>query len=393
MELKTEMRCEVCDSVDWALLPLAKDGTSVTTSGVIVEEPLGKAQCRHCGLVQRLTDKYLGHGAFYEKSYQTYFNRVGAQKFDQARYVSMAAWMSDNIKPFNPKNILDVGCGRGWTILQMKNLFPDAVIKGVEPSDEDTLQGNANGLDIVNATLSEAIDTIGKFDVVYCNNVIQHSLSAREFIRDLKNAVTDDGLIVITAPDASTPSNEMMWCDQNFSLLPENLIALAEKENLKVHAWSKAPEGIVNLANKQLVVLSKNNSRSTISANNIPRINITENISARQAYVKGWQELDNYLLNKIQGKSRVFNFGASMWSYLLRGYARQYWKKVDNCLIDNFDGQFMDKQVLPIESINFTNDDVLVLGTEPLAQDKLESILLNRNLGVEIIKWNNRVAC
>lgn len=358
---------------------------------MIVDASLGKGQCNSCGVVQRLTTELLGQGTFYTQNYHTYFSRVGAETFDRSRYAATAMWMKSSLGKFCPQNIADVGCGRGWTMKEMSLLFPDTPITGIEPSEEDARLASENGFDIITSTLEAAMSTVGTFDLIYCNNVIQHSLSPRKFLSNLMQIVSDNGLIVLTCPDVTRPSNEMMWSDQNFSLAPVHLFKLASDVGLHVLSW-QMPPSLVNLANKQLIIASKDSRIPfTFCSGDPPSFSISENIEERNQYLEGWQSLDNYLCQSVSDKTAVYNFGASMWSYLLRGYCPKYWQKVDACVIDEFSGQFMDKAVMPYQGIEFTRKDAVVLGTEPLNQPSLEQTLRDRCLAASIITWNQIV--
>ena len=382
--------CAVCGQDEWVKLPFFSSDQSVTTSGIIVHSPLGKAQCIHCGLVQRVGQKYLALSDFYEKSYHTYFNRPGAEAFERRRYQSMASWMAGAISPFIPDTIIDVGCGSGWTMREMAIFFPHADFTGVEPSVEDAAACIKNGMKVINNTIEGAKESLIQYDLVYSNNVIQHSVSPREFLNNLKELVTDKGLILITCPDTSIPSNEIMWSDQNFSLAPCHLMKIAVEAGLNVVELN-SEAGVASIANKQLIVLTKSGN-SIIDLEKYQSFNGHDNIKRRFEYLEGWMSLDQSLLEVVSQKKNVYNFGASMWSYLLRAYCPKYWQRVNCCIIDDFVGIFMDKSVQDINHIDFTKDDIIVLGTEPLSQNLLLDKLQLRGINVEIHTWNNIVS-
>ena len=66
--------CEICGGRDWYASVDPLPGISVTTPGTLVRRPLGKAECRGCGVVQKVVGGYLGLSDFYEKDYSTYFD-------------------------------------------------------------------------------------------------------------------------------------------------------------------------------------------------------------------------------------------------------------------------------------------------------------------------------
>jgi 2-polyprenyl-3-methyl-5-hydroxy-6-metoxy-1,4-benzoquinol methylase len=381
--------CEICKKEDWYLLPLAKERNSVATSGIIVKQPLGKAQCTNCGFVQRIADKFLGSDFFYEENYQTYYNRVGAKSYDKKRYELMAQWIIDSLHGYIPQKAVDIGCGQGWLLKEMSIRLPNTNFIGIEPSIENSRMARKEGLCVSTGKLEELKQEIGVFDFVYSTNVIQHTNSVRAFLKDMIQIVTKEGYILIICPDATVPSNEMMWCDQNFSLAPQHLIKIAHDYNLKIIAWRKPPAD-ARLLDKQLILLSRKKHKSRDrDSDKPPTLNILQNISHRESYVASWLELDSLLNERINPTGNVYNFGASMWSYLLRGYCPEYWKHVKACIVDNFSGIFMDRTVIEFDWDVLHSRDTVVLGINPTIQPHLLERFKKKR--IDVVAWFDKI--
>jgi SAM-dependent methyltransferase len=379
--------CEVCGRTDWHVFADPRPDRSVTTAGTIVSTPLGKAQCRRCGLVQRIAGGYLSDTEFYAKEYGGYSARIGAATYDADRYATMAQWMDDAIGPHEPRTILDVGCGRGWAMQATGKVFPAATVWGIEPSESDSNLARGDGLHVVTGTLAEAAHRFTDVDLVYSNNVIQHTASPRGFLRDLLRLVGETGLVVVTCPDATDPSNEMMWADQNFSFAPRHLMGMAEEVGFAVKAWRRPPNAHF-LRDKQLVVLARAAHDPVGAFDHAPPFDVATTLRPRDEYVKAWASLDAYLVDRIRNATRVFNFGASMWSHLLRGYCPDYWARVTACIVDNFEGTFMDRSVRP-DARQLGENDVIVLGINPEHHPALEQRF--RREGYETVRWDHLI--
>lgn len=349
-------------------------------------EALGKSQCKSCGLVQRTEVDFLAEGKFYEENYTTYFDRLGAESYEKDRYAATTKWMLDAIGNPDINSVIDAGCGRGWTLRALGTLLPKASLSGIEPSKENADFGTAEGFNIINAKAEEAVGKLEAADLVFCNNVIQHTADPAAFMNSLKKLAKPGGLIVITCPDGSMPANDMMWCDQNFSFAPEHLAKLAASAGLIALKWQKAPEDAPTLIDKQLIVLSSQEN-SLASDRNFKLLEIPKNIKLRDAYVYNWNTLDSFLCSEIEKYGTVFNFGASVWSYLLRGYCPSYWEQVQACTIDDFSGEFMDKKVIQFDTKAFPKDAVLVLGVSPTFQKVLTERFKSSEL--KTISWSN----
>jgi len=380
--------CLICDSHSWHSLPNPSDTCSVTTSGHKVGRLLNKLQCRHCGFVQ-IQPENMSSENFYKEEYSTYYERVAAKTFDDPRYRHLAQWMFEAVSPLKPHSILDVGCGRGWEMEKVGQLFPDAEIMGVEPSLQNSRIGADRGLKIIAGTLEASAASLPKFDLIYSTNVLQHVQAPKDFLAIQKSLLNEDGVVVIKCPDSSRPGNEMLYYDQKCSFAPVHLKLLAQKVGFENLSWRKPP-ATDSLLDKQLIVLGRNKGLPNLPFDIAPTFDVEENIRLRVKYVESWRMLDDYLCSQIPIGGKVYNFGASMWSYNLRAYCPQYWSQVERCLVDGFEGRFMDKEVIPFDLGLFEPGDVIVLGTNPEGQDNLKKRFVEDN--IRVIAWNHIIS-
>jgi SAM-dependent methyltransferase len=267
-----------------------------------------------------------------------------------------------------PERILDVGCGRGWMLEAMREIYPEAIFAGVEPSEEESRIARENGWDVRTGRVGAGEVNDDPFDLVYSNNVIQHTTDPRVFMRHLKALAGENGLIVVTCPDATQPGNEIIWSDQSFSFLPAHMVALAAAEGLQVLGWY-GPPAFANLQHKQLIVMSVSKKDDLDDSFRVPATPALEELlQQRLNYFRAWAAIDQHLGHRLPETGRVFNFGASMWSCLLAAYCPEYWRRVDSCTVDGFSGEFLGKQVVAFETLEFSKEDSLVLGTNPAVQ-------------------------
>ena len=124
-----------------------------------------------------------------------------------------------------------------------------------------------------------------------------------------------------------------------------------------------------NLLNKQIVILAKDDADIAVSALEAG-YSPAELFERRAEYLRKWQLLDGVLGKRVGGYS-VYNFGASMWTWLLAGYCPAYWAKVKACMVDGEHGQAVDKIVLPPLEIRLGKEDCVVLGINPINQASL----------------------
>lgn len=383
------MNCIVCSCNDWRLLPIPAPGQSVTTSGIIIPEPLEREQCMSCGLLQKRGQRFVGHSLFYEEQYQSYYERPNVERFDRGRYLAMAEWMKSALgNDFTPRSILDVGCGAGWAMEAMQPIYANATIAGVEPSIANAQKARLAGFEVASTRFGSGAAPSGSYDLIYSNNVLQHITDLPGFFHDLATHLAGRGRIAMILPDATEPSNEMLWCDHNFSFRPNDLAALAETARLRLHNWQPNPPDN-SLRHKQMVVLTKADDSRTTFGFPEQAFSAAVLFERRSAYLSKWRELDSELTRRTAGHARVFNFGASMWSWLLAGYCPNYWSSVRACLVDGGTGQCIDKPVLSPPDIEFAETDCIVLGINPVSQKAVG--MRFRDLLATIVTWSDLV--
>jgi len=342
-----------------------------------------------CGFVAQTGSEFLAKTDYYEQRYVDYYRRPGTAVYDVHRYVAMANWMKDALGDFQPKTVLDVGCGAGSSMVEVKKAYTSAEIEGIEPSIENGGIARHRGFNVQTFKVGEGRSSEKKYDLIYSHNVFTHVNDPTAFLFGLKEMLADGGRIVQLTADSTTPSNELLWCDNNYSYLPIHLVKLAEKAGLVALRYEENPYD-VTILNKQIVVFAKEGrADSTIEKLRAKKINVGELFNRRATYMADWMKTNNDLREEISAYSRVVNFGASMWTWLLAGCCPDYWSRVDFCTVEGFSGRCVDRDVIAFADVEWKRADCLVLGVNPLNQDKLKARFDEQPF--HVITWNDRV--
>ncbi len=383
------MKCIVCTSQDWQQLP-SPFPYSMTTSGMIIDEPLSKAHCAKCGNLQRSGIYLLGKTDYYETKYN-FYSRPGADIFDKSRYHSMAEWITNAIGNFKPRTILDAGCGRGWMLNAMSNFFPDGILHGIEPSIKDSNIARSLGYNVITCKIDHSLKMNNKYDLIYSTNVIEHTINPKEFLKSLSFALSEEGIIVLICPDSTNPGAELMFSDQNYSFIPSNIHEIVKSIELQLISW-KLPPNHYTLSEKQLCIIA-NSCNSSKHFSTDPYIEIIPNdlYTARRDYIMKYAKCDNYLCENIKNSKIVVNFGTSTWAWLFSAYCPNYWKNVDFCAIDNGTGEFMGKEVVDYKALSPSDSLSIVICTSPNIQPQLKKRFENDRF--RTVTWNHIIAC
>jgi SAM-dependent methyltransferase len=111
------------------------------------------------------------------------------------------------------KNILDAGCGNGRvTALLAMNAAPTSTITGIDLTAADVAENNLKGIRNVSfhkKDLMEDNSSIGKFDFIYCQEVLHHTNDPfRSFSNLVQNNLSDKGTIAIYVYKKKAPLRE-----------------------------------------------------------------------------------------------------------------------------------------------------------------------------------------
>lgn len=383
--------CVFCGADNWTRLPDPHPARSITTSGVFVEQSLGKSHCNSCGLVQRTAHPFLGLGDFYQNSYSRYYERPGTEQFNRDRYRQIALWVSAAARLAGwPTSVLEVGCGRGWTLRELREILPDVQLSGIEPSMENSEIARHSGFDVLTGTLDQAPVGDRRFDLIFSNHVLQHTIDPLRFLADHKRLLSEGGRVVVSLQDARKPSSELLFSDQNFSLTPAHLAELGDRAGLELIEMYEAP---VDQPGLYLSVMAVYREKQTNRSPVVLRLPSAEEraalLAARIAYLQDWAQLDAALLQRARSASRLVNFGAGMFSFQLACYCPEYWAVVEACIVEGQSGEFIGKSVYPAIEDFDPAVTCIGLGTRPWIQGLLAKRLQAE--GYKSVRWDDLI--
>lgn len=143
-----------------------------------------------------------------------------------------------NLLPEYHSSVLEVGCGEGSFKNCLKNVEE---YWGIEPYKEaaDIAQKK---LDVVfNNTYEEVADKIpdNKFDLIVCNDVIEHMIDHNAFLSSIKEKLTDNGALILSVPNVRYVRNlksllfNKDWKYKNEGVLDKTHLRFFTEKSLK----------------------------------------------------------------------------------------------------------------------------------------------------------------
>ena len=114
----------------------------------------------------------------------------------------------------NPKNVLDIGCGMGFDLLNIKKIFPDIDLYGIDNDFGEKIEflsENENGIKVLNCDIEEKyLDfTDEKFDIVISNQTIEHCKNIHHIISECTRVLKINGTLIIGVPNLASLHNRI----------------------------------------------------------------------------------------------------------------------------------------------------------------------------------------
>ncbi|MGO1043855.1 glycosyltransferase [Clostridioides difficile] len=99
-------------------------------------------------------------------------------------------------------NVLEIGCGIGATLLEIKNIYKNSSVYGIEIS-ESAGKLAKNSADVLVANIEEAeLDyKKGFFDYIILGDVLEHLVNPWKVVNDLKQYLKKDGCLIASIPN------------------------------------------------------------------------------------------------------------------------------------------------------------------------------------------------
>ena len=121
--------------------------------------------------------------------------------------------ITKNVSKYKPETILDIGCGDGKGVIQIANCFNVnfSKIHGVDISDA-SLEACRSKFNVIKIDLEkdELPFRNDSFDLVNCNQVLEHLRNYRQVIKDAIRVTKNGGYILIGIPNLSHLINRIL---------------------------------------------------------------------------------------------------------------------------------------------------------------------------------------
>ena len=158
--------------------------------------PIRLYQCKSCGFGQYLPI-VVGDSDFYAAiGMLDYYNE---DKWEFSRSLQL-------IRDEDASSVIDVGCGSGHFLDQLRAALPSIKATGIEINELAAAQARSRGHHVEVLDWSSdnfTIDSVPKADLVVCHQVLEHVRDSVRFLEAIHAMLNDKGLAIISTPDSA----------------------------------------------------------------------------------------------------------------------------------------------------------------------------------------------
>lgn len=372
--------CRICGRDVWASLGKVA-GRSLLSDGRIVDYPLARVACAHCGVARHAAPPTPARvAAFYDDAYALYDNPIGGF-FEDKRQQKYAAWLTERLGVADARSLFEIGCGNGSLMYLLRDAVPGLAVAGIEPAGGAVAHGRSVGLDIAQGGFADmAADRSA--DVVIAINVIEHVGDPVALLRHAARVAGADGRVVIVHPDGERPSSELLFVDHLHSFTKAAIVAAAERAGLNLRVSERAPDALGPFVGHVLSV-ARGEWRD-----DWPMMDRLQ--QARRGALADWAALDARLGERLAPFAHVRCFGTGEAAAMLRCYAPEAWRRIEGFVVDAAPGDFDGRAVGVLSDLPPSADMAVLLALREDVQAAVGDRLAA--LGYRPIRWDDLVA-
>lgn len=234
------VQCRVCHSsklskyLDFGLMPLANSYVDPHSEEQEPTFPLSVFFCENCFLstLGVVVDPFV---MFSQYAYKSSISRT---------FQNHCASMADQVRSLlgnGPLCVLDIASNDGCLLREFKKKGFEVL--GVDPAENLAAQANAEGIKTLpefwsDSTVQKIRSMHGSVDIVVATNVLAHVNDVHGFVRNVKKALSDEGLFIVEVPYCLNLIRkrefDTIYHEHLSYFLVKTLMALFESEGMEI---------------------------------------------------------------------------------------------------------------------------------------------------------------
>ena len=240
--MKLIKKCEICESKEFEFVFEGKD------KSLEIPGKFRLVKCKKCGVLfinpqpsYKELEKYYSSDKYYSLKkininskktklklflYKIYFNPKRKNYFLRLLF-SPIKFLVRGTEITKNKRLLDIGCGSGQFLYEMKRL--DLKVSGIEPGEFDEKAAEKEGLNIKKMSLEKAKFKLNSFDLITMNHVLEHMSNPLESLREVKRILKKEGRFIVSVPNYNSLAYKIFGKDWYQLDVPRHLFNYSDK--------------------------------------------------------------------------------------------------------------------------------------------------------------------
>ena len=344
--------CTLCGSHDATTLLESSTGRGMTSDSRIVRRNLRKVQCNVCGLVR---DGLPFAACELEQHYSANYTLNVAKSGEEHVFYSASGatarsrlihdWILDLKSETNwpvGVRVLEVGCGQGSLLNQLRGTFPSAHLFGIDLSAQAVALANARGLNVRQGGLETLSGE--KYDIIIAFGVLEHVSNPRMFLAQVRELLAEEGEAILGQPMQDVPSYDVFFVDHLHHFTTDHVRSLGENVG-----FTQTGLRAGNPLSRNFSLHHFRKSRQVCDATACSSATVSKCAEAIAIYQRVFSSLDDCLA-KLGDNERIAVFGTGEVFTFLYTYSSLHSRKILCGLDDNADRQANHNWPFPVVS-------------------------------------------
>jgi len=149
-------------------------------------------------------------------------------------YIEIIRICESNGVDFRSGKVIDIGCGTGHLLAELKKMHPNIEVNGTDFSQESiNVSKNVNKEgDFFKMDIFDIPDTqYQQYDFVFCCEVLEHLLYPQRALENILSLVAKSGTIILTVPNGRIDTyggHINFWSPESWGVFVDNCVGLVK---------------------------------------------------------------------------------------------------------------------------------------------------------------------
>lgn len=316
-------------------------------------EGLALGICHSCGLIQNtnIVDERVRYTET-DYSYNSANSPVAVKHWTEyAKFIAEIAPKNYNLK------ILEIGSNDGFCSNAVKFLNPDALLIGLDASETQIQNARSSYPDchFEKCVFGVEDDHLEHkyFDIVFANNVVNHSNRLDKFLGRIRELLNDDGVFVFEVPSMDVAFLNGKW-DQIYHEHVSYFTINSASDVLRMHGFKILDMKIVDFHGGSLrVICCKGKSEAKLSFDQ-NLVYFKNEVSKLRLIAEKQKDAIREMIKSVPDGVKFYFFGAPAKGVTLINYCELSFVDVEACLEGSTSkiGKYIPKAGIPIVGEN-----------------------------------------